>query len=241
MQIQCLRPCPQDERSEEKRRCSHTGGISQNMITIRNETQADYKQVEDMTRKAFWNLYVPGCMEHYLVHIMRDHQDFLPELDLVMELDQQIIGNMMYTKAKLIDEDGNEKSILTFGPISILPKYQRKGYGKKLMEYSFEKASALGYDAIVIFGNPANYVSRGFKSCKKYNVCLEDGTFPAAMLVKELRPGALDGRKWVYHQSPVFDIDEKESQRYDEGLEQLEKKYQPSQEEFYIHSHSLIF
>ncbi len=211
------------------------------MITIRNETQADYKQVEDMTRKAFWNLYVPGCMEHYLVHIMRDHQDFLPELDLVMELDQQIIGNMMYTKAKLIDEDGNEKSILTFGPISILPKYQRKGYGKKLMEYSFEKASALGYDAIVIFGNPANYVSRGFKSCKKYNVCLEDGTFPAAMLVKELRPGALDGRKWVYHQSPVFDIDEKESQRYDEGLEQLEKKYQPSQEEFYIHSHSLIF
>ena len=109
------------------------------------------------------------------------------------------------------------------------------------MEYSFEKASALGYDAIVIFGNPANYVSRGFKSCKKYNVCLEDGTFPAAMLVKELRPGALDGRKWVYHQSPVFDIDEKEAQRYDEGLEQLEKKYQPSQEEFYIHSHSLIF
>ncbi len=211
------------------------------MITIRNETQADYKQVEDMTRKAFWNLYVPGCMEHYLVHIMRDHQDFLPELDLVMELDQQIIGNMMYTKAKLIDEDGNEKSILTFGPISILPEYQRKGYGKKLMEYSFEKASALGYDAIVIFGNPANYVSRGFKSCKKYNVCLEDGTFPAAMLVKELRPGALDGRKWIYHQSPVFDIDEKEAQRYDEGLEQLEKKYQPSQEEFYIHSHSLIF
>ena len=211
------------------------------MITIRNETQADYKQVEDMTRKAFWNLYVPGCMEHYLVHIMRDHQDFLPELDLVMELDQQIIGNMMYTKAKLIDEDGNEKSILTFGPISILPEYQRKGYGKKLMEYSFEKASALGYDAIVIFGNPANYVSRGFKSCKKYNICLEDGTFPASMLVKELRPGALDGRKWVYHQSPVFDIDEKEAQRYDEGLEQLEKKYQPSQEEFYIHSHSLIF
>ena len=211
------------------------------MITIRNETQADYKQVEDMTRKAFWNLYVPGCMEHYLVHIMRDHQDFLPELDLVMELDQQIIGNMMYTKAKLIDEDGNEKSILTFGPISILPEYQRKGYGKKLMEYSFEKASALGYDAIVIFENPANYVCRGFKSCKKYNVCLEDGTFPAAMLVKELRPGALDGRKWIYHQSPVFDIDEKEAQRYDEGLEQLEKKYQPSQEEFYIHSHSLIF
>lgn len=93
---------------------------------------------------------------------------------------------------------------------------------------------------IVIFGNPGNYVSRGFKSCKKYNVCLEDGTYPAAMMVKELKPDVLDGRKWVYHQSPVFEIDEQEAGRFDEGLESLEKKHQPCQEEFYIHSHSII-
>ena len=93
---------------------------------------------------------------------------------------------------------------------------------------------------IVIFGNPNNYVGRGFKSCKKYNVCLEYGTFPSAMMVKELKPGVLDGRKRVYRQSPVFEIDEQEAERFDEGLEGLEKKYQPSQEEFYIHSHSII-
>ncbi len=210
------------------------------MIEIRNEEKADYKKVEEITRKAFWNLYIPGCIEHYLVHVMRLHEDFLPELALVIEVDNQIIGNIMYTKTKIIDESGAEKDILTFGPVSILPEYQRKGYGKKLMEYSFEQAVALGYDVIVIFGSPNNYVSRGFKSCKKYNVCLENGTYPAAMLVKELKPDVLDGRKWVYHQSPVFEIDEQKAQRFDADLESLEKKYQPSQEEFYIHSHSII-
>ncbi len=209
-------------------------------IKIRNEAEADYQRVEDITRKAFWNLYVPGCNEHYLVHVMRSHIDFLPELDLVIEVDDQVIGNIMYTKAKLIDESGEEKDILTFGPVCILPEYQREGYGRKLIEYSFERAVALGYDVIVIFGNPNNYVGRGFKSCKKYNVCLENGTYPSAMMVKELLPGVLDGRKRIYRQSSVFEIDEQEAERFDEGLESLEKKYQPSQEEFYIHSHSVI-
>jgi len=210
------------------------------MIKIRNEEETDYERVEEITRKSFWNLYIPGCVEHYLVHVMRSHKDFLPELDLVIEVDNQIIGNIMYTKTKLIDESGEEKDILTFGPVCILTEYQRKRYGKKLMEYSFEQAGALDYDVIVIFGNPNNYVSRGFKSCKKYNVCLENGTYPAAMMVKELKPDVLDGRKWVYYQSPVFEIDEQEAGCFDEGLESLEKKYQSSQEEFYIHSHSII-
>ncbi len=210
------------------------------MIKIRNEEKTDFGIVEEITRKAFWNLYVPGCNEHYLVHVMRSHEDFLPELDLVIEVDGQVVGNIMYTKTKLIDESGEEKDILTFGPVCVLPEYQRMGYGKMLMEYSFERAAALGFDVIVIFGNPNNYVSRGFKSCKRFNVCLDNGTFPSAMMVKELIPDALDGRKWVYRQSPVFEIDEREAERFDEGLEYLEKKYQPSQEEFYIHSHSVI-
>lgn len=210
------------------------------MIRIRNEEEKDYERVEEITRKAFWNLYIPGCNEHYLVHIMRSHEDFIPELDLVIEENDQIIGNIMYTKATLIDESGDTKDILTFGPVCMLPEYQRKGYGKKLMEYSFERAIALGYDTIVIFGNPNNYVSRGFKSCKKYNVCLENGTYPSAMMVKELKPDVLDGRKWVYQQSSVYEFDVKKAERYDETLPSMEKQYQPSQEEFYIHVHSVI-
>ena len=182
------------------------------MITIRNEEERDYKVVEEITRKAFYNLYIPGCAEHYLVHIMRGHEDFIPELDFVIELDGQVIGNIMYTKARLVDEAGTEKEILTFGPVSIAPEYQRRGYGRMLIEHSFEQAVRLGYDVVVILGSPMNYVGCGFKS----------------------------SRKWFYYDSPVMAISEEEAQEYDNTLEKMEKKYQPSQEEFYIMSHAFI-
>lgn len=210
------------------------------MLTVRQENQADRKVVEEITRKAFYNQYIPGCVEHYLVRIMRDHEDFIPELDFVAELDGRVIGNIMYTKAKLTDEQGREKSILTFGPLCIAPEYQRRGYGKALMEQSFRRAVELGYDVIVIFGSPANYVSSGFQSCKKYNICAENGKYPSAMLVKELKKGALDGRKWFYRDSPVMAVDEQAAQEYDSRLEPMEKKHQHSQDEFYIMSHSFV-
>ena len=209
-------------------------------IVIRNERADDYKTVEEITRKAFYNIYIPGGTEHYLVHIMRGHEDFIPELAFVLECDGSVIGNVMYTKAKLTDENGHVKEILTFGPVSILPDYQRMGYGKRLLEHSFEKAKELGYDTIVIFGSPANYVSRGFKSCKKYHVCVGNGKYPAAMMVKELIPGVLAGHKWTYQDSPVMAVSEEDAKRYDDTLEKMEKKHQPSQEEFYIMSHSFL-
>jgi predicted N-acetyltransferase YhbS len=205
---------------------------------IRNEQVEDQWEVEDLTRRAFWNLNVPGCSEHYLVHVMRNHPDFIPELNLILEKDNRILGNIMYTKAKLVDEENHEKQILTFGPLSIHPDFQRKGYGKALLEYSFEKAKELAYDVIVIFGNPDNYVSRGFKSCKKFDICINEDYYPAAMLVKELTEGCLEKRKWHYIESEVYHIDEKEIEQFDLNFEKIEKKFQPSQEEFYIHSHS---
>lgn len=210
------------------------------IITIRSEKESDYKKVEAMIRQSFWNLYAPGCDEHYLAYTMRTHPDFVPELDLVIELNNEIIGNIMYTKARLVDEVGEEKQILTFGPVCVLPQYQRKGYGKQLIEYSFARAIELEYDTVVIFGNPGNYICHGFKSCKKYSISLENVGYPTAMLVKELVPNALDGRKWSYRQSPVYEIDEREAERFDSTLEPMEKKYQLSQEEFYIYSHSTL-
>ena len=210
------------------------------MLNIRNEKETDYKLVEDITRKAFYNMYIPGCVEHYLVHIMRGHEDFIPELDFVLELDGKVIGNIMYTKAELTDEEGSKKEIVTFGPVSVLPEYQRNGYGKMLIEHSLNRAAELGYEAVVIFGSPSNYVSSGFKCCKKYNVCVGKGKYPAAMLVKELKAGALDGRLWFYSDSPVMSIDEGKAQEFDDSLEKMEKRWMPSQEEFYIMSQSFL-
>lgn len=209
---------------------------------IRNETPADYRSVETLTREAFWNQNNPGCQEHYFVNQMRNHPDFLPELAFVLELDGQLIGNVMYTKSWLMDEQGNRKTILSFGPVSIHPDYQRKGYGKQLLEHSFAAARELGYDVIVIFGDPGNYVARGFQSCKKHNVCLEGDRFPTALLVKELTPGALSGKHWRYLPSSAEDCcsDQQAVDAFDAAFPPKEKGWQPSQEAFYIHSHSMI-
>lgn len=216
--------------------------MNKNNYIIRPETKADYRTVENIIREAFWNLSVAGADEHYLAHVMRSHEDFIPELDFVIEVDGKIIASIMYTKTRLIDETGTEKIVLSFGPVCVIPEYQRMGYGKILIEHSFAKAVGMGYDTVVIFGNPNNYVSHGFRSCKKYNVCLEGDIFPAALLVKELHEGVLDGRKWYFHESTVTGLlNDKESfRRFDAEFPPKVKAWQPSQEEFFIHSHSVI-
>lgn len=216
--------------------------MKNNDFIIRRETKNDYREVENLAREAFWNLSEPGCFEHYFIHIMRDHEDFIPELDYVIELDGKIIGSIMYCKSMLRDENGIEKNIITMGPICIHPEYQRKGYGKALLEYTFKIAAEMGYDTVINFGNPDNYVARGYKSCRKYNVCFEGDIFPAALLVKVLKDDALDGRKWFYYPSDVDKpCDEtKAVEEFDKLFPPKEKGWQPSQEEFYIHSHSVI-
>lgn len=210
-------------------------------VTLRRELPDDFQEVEQLTRRAFWNIHEPGCNEHYLAHILRQHPDFVPTLDFVAEADDgTLIGNIMYTKATLTDSAGHEASILTFGPLSVAPAYQRQGVGKALMTKTFAAAAALGFPAVVIYGNPENYVSSGFKSCLTCQVCLEDGTFPAAMLVKELKPHFFDGTRWVYHESPAYHFDPSDAETFDRQFEPMEKKICPSQEAFFIYSHAIL-
>lgn len=208
---------------------------------LRQEEEKDYRAVEELTRRAFWNQNVPGCDEHYLAHILREHEDFIPQLDLVAEAaDGSIVGNVMYTRSRLVDDSGAEIPVLTFGPISVEPACQRQGIGKALLERSFDIAQGMGHKIIVIFGNPDNYVARGFKSCKRYNVCVGEGVFPAAMLVKELVPGSLDGRRWFFHESPACTIDSAQAEAFDATFPPMKKEFRPSQEEFFIHSSSIL-
>lgn len=209
-------------------------------MIIRNERPEDHRAVEALTKRAFWNVNVPGCDEHYIVHQMRSHPDFLPELALVAEEDGRIVGNVMYTKAWLEAADGVRKEILTFGPLSVLPECQRQGVGKALLEESFRRAVAMGYEAVVIFGNPENYFSRGFVSCKRFNIHLDGGIFPVALLAKELRVGALSGSDWTFIESDVCIVDSAEAEVFDRYFEPMEKAHRPSQELFYIYSQSRL-
>ncbi|MBE5781362.1 MAG: N-acetyltransferase [Clostridiales bacterium] len=213
-----------------------------NNITIRLETPSDYRKVEELTRRAFWNVYKPGADEHYFAHAMRNHKDFLPELSFAAELDGEIIGSILYTKAHLVDDEGSKKEIVSFGPISVDPRFQRKGISRMLIERSFEAARQMGYGAAVIFGNPANYVGRGFVSCKKMNVTLGESNFPTALLVCELIPGALGGKHWRYIPSDADTcvLDTAAVDAFDATFPPMEKAWAPSQEEFYIYSHSSV-
>lgn len=207
---------------------------------IRNETPEDYRVVEEMIKKAFWNLSEPGCYEHYFAHLVRNSSDFIPELDFVLEEDGRIIGHILYVKAKLVATDGTEKEILSFGPFTIHPDYQRKGYGRKLLEYSLDAAKTMGYDTVAIFGNPENYVCYGFKNCKKYNICLEEGVYPVALLVKELETDVLAEKEWKYEESPAHQPDFSGFDEFDSTFEQMEKGYRNTQELFYIYSRSNV-
>jgi predicted N-acetyltransferase YhbS len=209
-------------------------------IMIRNETEEDYRAVEEITREAFWNLYVPGCVEHYLVHQMRAHPDFLKEYDLVAEYDGKIVGNIMYTRAWLTDELGKEMEIVSFGPISVLPAYQRKGIGSALIHHSKTIAVQKGVNAIVILGDPHNYCKHGFKSSKDINISDMNGNFPYGMLALELREGALAGHAWKYRYSAVYDIHEEDADKFDHRFVKKEKGYQYSQEIFSIAVRSYV-
>ncbi len=206
---------------------------------IRQETPADYRTVENVHREAFWNVNFPGCDEHYLAHILRQSSDFVPELSLVCEADGTIVGSVMYSRSTLTDALGNVVPTLTFGPIGVLPAWQRKGVSKALLDRSFWIAAEMGCPAIIIFGDPANYVARGFRSCMKYGVSVGDGVFPTAMLVKELKPGFFDGRAYTFAESAAFEgVTEEAAAAFDAQFPQKEKGWSPIQESFFILSHS---
>ncbi|MEG2234722.1 MAG: N-acetyltransferase, partial [Oscillospiraceae bacterium] len=136
--------------------------MTNNEYSIRLETPADYRVVETLTREAFWNVYRPGCSEHYVLHTYRNREDFVRPLDFVMEKDSEIIGHVMFARAKIQTDDGIELPIMTFGPISIAPEYQRKGYGKALLDYALEQATKMGAGAICMEGNIDFYGKCGF-------------------------------------------------------------------------------
>lgn len=203
-----------------------------NKIIIRNETPADYAAVEHLTREAFWNVYRPGCMEHYVLHVLRNDPAFVPELDLVMEQNGQIIGHVMYMRAAITANDGREIPIMTFGPISIHPDLQRRGLGKHLLETSMEKAMALGAGALCIEGNLDFYGKSGFVVAGTRGIRYHgepDQEIVPYFLLKELKPGFLNGVTGVYHTPQGYFVDEAAVEAFDRDFPPKQKLKLPGQ------------
>lgn len=209
-------------------------------ITLRKEIESDYRRVEEVTRGAFWNLYVPGCCEHYLAHVMRNHRDFVQDLDYVALVDNRVVGNVMYTKSKTINEKEETIETITFGPVSVLPEYQRKGIGSSLIRHTIQKAKEKNQKAIIIYGSPKNYCKYGFKSSKDYNISTLEGKYPYSLLVLELVEGAFNNHSWRYQESDVYNVDLGKAEEFDKLFEYKEKGYRYTQEEFKISCRAYI-
>lgn len=170
-------------------------------IIMRNETIDDHRAVEHLVRESFWNVYRPGCQEHYVLHCLRDDPAFVPELDLVMEKDGALIGQNMFMRAHIRADDGRDIPIMTMGPICIAPEYKRQGYGKILLDYSVERAAALGCGALCFEGNILFYGKSGFTCASDFGIRYHDlpeDADASFFLCKELIPGYLDGVTGVY-------------------------------------------
>ncbi len=170
-------------------------------IIIRRETEADYRAVEDLVRESFWNVYRPGCTEHYVLHRFRSDPAFVPELDFVLEKDGRLIGQNVFVRAAIRGDDGRDVPMLAMGPICIAPEYKRQGYGKRLLDFSLEKAAARGFGAVCFEGNIDFYGKSGFTVARGFGIRyhdLPDGADDSFFLCRELLPGYLSGVTGVY-------------------------------------------
>jgi len=199
---------------------------------IRLERKEDHREVETLVREAFWNVYRPGCLEHYVLHELREDPAFVPELDFVMEQDDRLIGQNMFMRTVIRADDGREIPIMTMGPICITPELKRKGYGKLLLDYSLAKAVELGCGALCFEGNIDFYGKSGFTYASEYGIRyhgLPEGEDASFFLCRELIPGYLDGITGEYATPQGYFVDEQAAEAFDKDFPPKEKLRLPGQ------------
>lgn len=199
---------------------------------IRLEEEKDFRAVEELVRDSFWNVYRPGCLEHYVLHVQRDCPDFIKELDFVMEKDGRIIGQNVFVKAVINTDNGEKLPIVTMGPICIANDLKRQGYGKILLDYSLEKAAEMGFGAVCFEGNIDFYGKSGFTYSSEFGIRYHDlpeGADASFFLCKELKEGYLDGVTGEYATPEIYFVDENEAEEFDKSFPKKEKLKLPTQ------------
>ena len=206
--------------------------MNTNDCHIRFERKEEHRDVENLIREAFWNVYRPGCSEHYVIHVLREDPAFVKELDFVMEQEGRLIGQIMFMRTVIEADDGREIPVLTMGPICITPELKRKGYGKKLLDYSLEKAAALGFGAVLFEGNIGFYGHCGFDYARKFGIRYHDlpeGEDDSFFLCRELIPGYLKDVTGVYQTPQGYYVDDADVEEFDKAFPPKEKLRLPGQ------------
>ena len=186
-------------------------------VEIRLEKPQDHRQVEFVVREAFWNVYAPGCTEHYLIHIMRPSPNFVSQLDFVAVADNKIVGSVVFLKGKILGDDGaSYEDVLSLGPIAVLPSYQRKGIGHMLVNQAKIEAARMGYRAILLCGDPQYYSKLGFKPAEIFGIRTAENKYFDALQVLPLYEGALNGISGRYFEDEIYLVDEEKAKLFDQ-------------------------
>ena len=184
-------------------------------LKLRTEQPADYRETENVTREAFWNLYSPGCCEHYLLHVMRDSPAFVPELDLVAERDGRIVGNVVSLRAVLHGDDGTDCEVLSLGPISVLPECQCQGHRRPADLPDPRTGPGTGISGLAALRRPGLLLYQGFVPAEMLGIRTADNMYAMALHVCELYDGALSGIRGRYVEDSIYDIDPSAAEAFD--------------------------
>lgn len=206
--------------------------MNRNDYIIRLEKAEDRRETENLVRESFWNVYRPGCSEHYLLHVMRDDPDFVKELNLVMEKDGRIIGQNVFVRSVIRSDDGRQIPVLTMGPICIAPELKGRGYGRALLNTSLERAEGLGYGAVLIEGNIDFYSGSGFGYASEFGIryCdLPADADTSFFLCRELIPGYLMNATGIYEIPQCYSVNDDEVELFDLEFPEKEKMILPGQ------------
>lgn len=177
------------------------------MISIRQETTLDYSAVEHVIQKAFEQVEISDQTEHQMVKRLRKTESFIPELSLVAEQENQIIGHILLSKIKVVDENEIHNA-LALAPVSVLPKFQRQGIGSKLIIESHRVAKSLAHKTIILIGHEKYYPRFGYKKCSQYNISFPFKVPDDNCMVIELQKDALNKVKgMVQYPSAFFEND----------------------------------
>ena len=191
-------------------------------ITIRKTSKDEFFETENLTRETFWNLYQSGCTEHFMLHNFRKSNAWVEELDIVALIDDKIIGHIISTKSRVIDADNTAHEVLHVGPFSVDAVLQNNGIGSQLFEYSIAKAKKLGFNGMILFGNPGYYPRFGFKNAKEFNITTKEGMNFDPFMALELQVNGLS------HISGKFFLDDS-AEINEQKLTEYEKQFPPKE------------
>ena len=203
-------------------------------MEFRTEQPGEYRAVENLVRKAFWNIYKPGCDEHLYLHQLRQSPVYLPQLSFTAWEDGKLVGQIACARSHVTWAQGGVLDTITFGPLAVLPEHQKQGVGLRLFSHALQQARTQGEAAALILGDPRYYGRLGFHCAERFDIALEGLGYLVGLLALELIPGSLRRGPGVFQDGFPFSYSAEQLDGFNAQFPPREKRVTAFQQEFQV-------